>query len=160
MGRDLTALRVGFEQGLYCRDDVREWVDAEIVARDVLAPELLELATMSRRHDVEIVGLLKALDGDVPIEVTARLEIAVVSEMYRRGRLSFRDTIGALESCRAWTPGLPESIAEAILQLMCAYDVAEYGSYGTLEDVRSELDAFLAEHPFPGAASVDAPDAR
>jgi hypothetical protein len=46
---DLTALRIGFEQGLYSRDDVRAWVDAEVTARDVLPPQLLDLATMATR---------------------------------------------------------------------------------------------------------------
>ena len=157
MGQDLTALRVGFERGLYSRDDVRAWVDAEIAARDVLPPDLLELATMAHRHDVEIVALLAALDGDVPVEVVARMEIAILGELYHRGRLSFRDTVGALETCRAWTPGLPESIGDAILQLACAYDVAAYGSYGTLDEVRAELGRFLDDYRLGAASSLLAP---
>jgi hypothetical protein len=52
---------------------VRVWVDAEIAAYDVLPPQLLELATMAHRHDLEVVALLKGLDGGVPNDVAARL---------------------------------------------------------------------------------------
>lgn len=142
-------LRVGFERGLYSRADVRAWVDAEIAARDVLPPQLLDLATMAHEPDQEVVALLKGLEGEVASEVEVRLNLGALRELYLLGRSSLAATISSLYTLAAWSEALSEEERSAIYSLDAAFDLVEYGANGTIDEVRVELKEFLAPYTLP-----------
>ncbi len=50
---EIVLLRMGFEEGLFGRDDVRAWVDRESALLDQLPAALLELATLTHKPDHE-----------------------------------------------------------------------------------------------------------
>ena len=147
MSEDVLLLRMGFAHGLYTRDDVRTWVDREIGLRAVLPGELLELATIAHRDDKEIISLLKGLEGGLPELVTVRGELAVLGELYRRGGLSMATVINELCAIANEVDALPEDVRSTIYWLDGALDLAG-AEYGTMQDVRHELEQFLMRYPF------------
>jgi hypothetical protein len=146
MSEDLLMLRMGFAHALYSRDDVRAWVDREIGQQAVLPSELLQLATMAHRHDEEVISLLKGLEGDVPEVVAVRAELAVLGELYRRGRLSMFMVIHELARVAGQVEGLPADERSAIVSLDEGLGLV--GQYGTVEDVQRDLEEFLGRYPF------------
>jgi hypothetical protein len=143
---ELTALRIGFEEGLYSRDDVRAWVDREIAAREQLAPEILELATMAHKPDQEVVALLKGLEPETSAEDEALMELAALGELYRQGKGSLATTISRLYCLANSGKGLSEDQCSAIYHLECALDLVDCG-IGIVDEVRVELEEFLASYP-------------
>ena len=145
--RELVTLRLGFEEGLFTRDDVRTWVDLEIVRVRELPAALLELSTLTHKSDHEIVELLRALEPDVSAAIQANVAVAVLGAQYLAGRVTLRDAVSRLYSMAAFNEGLSEDERSLIYELDSALDLAAESIYGTLEEVRTQLDAFFAERP-------------
>lgn|GEM_PF-5521349 len=155
MSSELTALRLGFEAGLYSRDHVGAWVDREVAARDQLPSELLELATMAHKRDEEVVALLRSLECEVPEAELARLKVAVIAELYRRGKLDLAGTVYALEGVLTWTPSVAEEDRSVIHDIVLHNDAAEFSGYGSVDDVRTKIREFLARRHWNGLEKVD-----
>ena len=145
--RELVTLRLGFEEGLFTRDDVRTWVDLEIVRVHELPAALLELSTLSDKSDHEIVTLLRALEPDVPAAVQAKIAVAVLGALYAAGRVSLRDVVSRLSSMATFTEGLADGERATMYGLDAALDLAQELIDDTLEQVREDVDAFFANYP-------------
>lgn len=149
MHDELALLRVGFDHGLFTREDVRHWVDRQLETRDVLPSELLDLTTLAHKRDDEIVKLLAALESPSTPCVLARLTLAVFAALYRRGNVSMGDCIARLASLLSWSDGLTGDERARLDTLECAYDLAVYGTYGSVEDVEDDLKQFLSAYELP-----------
>ncbi|MFI5299294.1 MAG: hypothetical protein ACHREM_14460 [Polyangiales bacterium] len=138
---------VGFEMGLLARDDVGAWVDVEVERCEVVAGPLLELTTLKDKHEVDIAHLLNDLALRPSEKVQAPIALGILGELLRRKRITSRDAI-----CQA------SRLADAIsrdeycttLGLEDEYDLAEYGTYGQLDDAERAIAAFFERYRLSG----------
>lgn len=134
-------LRVGFDVGLYSRDDVASWVDDSILAADQPCDALLELATLCHRSDTEVAGLLDELSEPLRSEERFLLYVKAIGALYEKGSL---DLGGALHALRQQL--MFETPSEYELDgLHDAYALAVQGTYGTLAEVEQAFRRFLKE---------------
>jgi hypothetical protein len=131
---------VGFEMGLYSREDLATWVDAEVARRDRLPDPLLELTVLRCKHDVDIAALLRGLAGDVPGTDRATLELGTLRELVEDGHVPVRQA--AYQALRIANAIGWDVYCEAI-GLVDLFDLAEAGTYGSVEDAEREFLAFL-----------------
>ena len=87
-------------------------------------------------------------DGVGPA-VQAQAGLAVLGAQYAKGRVSLRDVVSRLYRMAAYNEGLSDDERSAIYELDAALDLAAETMYGTLEDVRVQVDAFFANCPIP-----------
>jgi hypothetical protein len=150
--QDPLRLLLGFEMGLYSRDDVSTWVFAEVERYDVIPDPLLELTVLAGKHDVDVANLLRALAPEVTPEVRMKMEIGTLREMVACDGISLHRAV-------SWAASVANDVSWDIyceaIGLEDAYELAENGTYGTVADVerdiRSFLDRFALDSPPPFA---------
>ncbi|MFI5296946.1 MAG: hypothetical protein ACHREM_02520 [Polyangiales bacterium] len=133
-------MAVGFDMGLYTRDDVGAWVDVEVERCEALVGPLLDLTTLNGKHDVDIEHLLFDLADRPSDNVRASVALGVLGEMVRRKQLTSRDAI-----CQASRLAELISCSEygAALSLEDQYYLAVAGIHGTLDEVERDIVAFF-----------------
>lgn len=141
---DAEALRLGLIVGLVHPNQVVAWADGIIMAnRAVEAPVVLDLTLAADRPLAELVSFL----GEVPGTVDAAAVGRRVAKQLREGLAV--GTLDVIEVARAMYRLLREGYAPDREFENMAYsaddevDLALEGTYGTLEDVRTELTQFL-----------------
>jgi hypothetical protein len=143
-----TALAVGFELGLYSRDDVAEWVPEAVDRVDVLPDPLLELTTLKGKQDVDIVTLLYQLGPARRPAERARDRFAVLHELLTTNRINLGDAARQMYRIALEDLSPDDEGGEyfACLSLDDQYDLARDGTYGTLDDVRRGVVDFLQRY--------------
>lgn len=140
------ALRLGFEEGLFDRNDVADWVGDQVERADSVPSALLELVPIVGLDDADIEALLRELAGPVACEVESRVRIDVLCHAYRSGRLDVRalalhlSTVAITDS-----ESLPEEVWWAASGLHDALLLADAGQYGTVAEAEADVIAFVEE---------------
>ncbi len=142
------ALAVGFELGLYSRDDVAEWVTEAVERVDMLPGPLLELTTLKGKHDVGIVKLLYQLGSARSPAEQARDRFAVLRELLITDRVDLSDAVKQMNriALEDLSPDVDGHEYFACLGLDDQYDLANGGVYGTIDDVRQQVLEFLERY--------------
>ncbi len=140
-------LSLGFSYGLYSLKDVGAWVDAKILEspEDISEP-LLALTSLKNRHMVDISNDLRALAGEVPKDVLARIELSVLLELHERGKMT-------LEVISERLPWISEPISREVyyeaMSLQDTFELAEDG-HGNLDEVKEAILEFLERQGLEG----------
>jgi hypothetical protein len=152
--RSPVVVALGFEMGLYSRADVSAWVDRVVAQVEAVDGPLLELVTLRGKHDTEIVRLLSVLAGTKTSAELARTRLGILYELFTSDRIDLGRT-----TAQVFRVGLDGFTNEgeheeynACIGLDDAYELADAGTYGTLQTVREEVLAFLK----PYADALDA----
>ena len=143
---NLVHLLVGFETGLYTRDDVSDWIYAEIERHDELSGALLELTTLHGKDDLEVARLLRSLVPSTTREARARRELAALGDLLSAGRVAARVAVYAASRIAARVSRDDHNKA---MSLEARFEVAEIGVYANMADVERDLAAFLARFATP-----------
>jgi hypothetical protein len=142
---DVDTLRVGLELGRYTRGDVTAWVDEAVLCYERVPDALLELSTITHRSIEEIVALLAELSpGGVDLW---RLAVTMFADDFRCGRRDLVATVVQVLNA-AYRAGMYETPAldTDLFQLEDGLDLATSGTYGTLDEVRLDLERFFAKY--------------
>jgi len=151
---DADTLAVGLELGRYSRADVTDWVSEAVLRYEKLPAALLELTAVAHREMGEIVALLRQLstcDAD-----RWRIALAMITDDWRSGACGLETTVDRLVGAAHLYRSLEETSKSqiAVYVLQDQLELAESGTFGTLDDVRAHLEAFLAQYALrePGGA--------
>jgi hypothetical protein len=142
---DADTLAVGLELERYSRADVSEWVDADVLRHQRLPDALLELTTLAHRETEEIVKLLRALSTSDEARLW-RIAVTMIAEDYRGGACALEPTVERLVTAGRRYGAYETPAAGELYFLEDGVSLASDGTWGTLEDVREHLEAFLAEY--------------
>lgn len=136
---DACQLSVAFQVGALSRTDVASWVDSQVELADSVAGPLLELCTLAPKTDSQIVELLDRLAG----ERDNRRKIVWLAGAVREGRISLERAIRFLESSSCdW---LSDNERQEVLRLADGYSLASSGTWGTLDDIHRDFEAFVSD---------------
>jgi hypothetical protein len=148
-GAELVALRLGFEEGLFSRADVRAWVDREVARLPELSAALLDLTTLGGKSDRDVVELLRILEPELPAATKAHLVLGVVAALHLAERIPLSQAVSRLSSIATFEVGLSDAERSVIYELDATLDLAAEGFYSTLEEVRERTCAFLSTYQLP-----------
>jgi hypothetical protein len=139
------ALRIGLLARYVEPDEVVAWADGAIAAGDVPGPELIEVSLGGVLPVDELARALKAIPGEISKPAVARTVLSQMAAALRRDSMTCRGIVQALYqmSLDELAPS-PDARAE-MLQLDDELDLAESGTYGSLQDVHVKLTRFLSE---------------
>jgi hypothetical protein len=144
---DADALRLGLIVGLIDRQHVVAWADQLIRSDRVAeAPVVLDLAVATHHSVADVVSLLHQVPGDVDRATVGR---RLATQL--RGALAC-GTLDVVGVARAMYRVLHEGYAPDHEFESMAYwaddgvDLALQGVYGSLDQVRAELEGFLARY--------------
>lgn len=139
------AMALAFDMRLRTRDDVATWVGALVLELDVLPDALLELTTLRRKDDDEIIRLLEELGPRVAPQETARLVVALLDDALAEERVTCARAFSYLWNL-VMRDELPRNDTVAIYQIGDTYD------WGRAEEADAAVRVFLHERRSPGAA--------
>jgi len=141
-------LALAIERGFIPSDGAVAWACELVVREEKPSAELVDLAGAIRPHPLDVVGLLRRLPGEAdPLRVFRKV-LGIARELLRTQPDALPRITRGLELMAI------EGRAPAPLAGPCyAFDderlLAEQGSYGTVEEVRAELLAFLETEALP-----------
>ncbi len=147
MSERISALEIaiGFECGLYDRGDVVDWVASEVIAGACVEGPLLELCTLAHLRGDEIARELHALASEEVEPVpAARVKLACLGLMVEADRI---DLSAALD--HRWfltAEGLTEQECASMEHLEYGYELASWGTHGTVDQVRADFLAFTSQY--------------
>lgn len=144
---DAEALRLGLIAGTSSIADVVAWADSIILAdRASEAPSVLDLSVSSRRPAADVIALLSAVPGrpdaqEVGRRQAIRLRTALINQ--ELGIVSI-----ARAMYRLMLDGYsPDADFESMAYVADdGVDLALQGTYGTLDEVRRDVLAFLERY--------------
>jgi hypothetical protein len=144
---DAEALRLGLIAGTTSIGEVVAWADSVILSdRSGEAPTVLDLSVSSRRPVADVVSLLSAVPGAAdPRDVGRRLAIQLRTALVNQ-ELSIIAVARAMY--RLMLDGYsPDADFESMAYVADdGVDLALEGTYGTLDDVRRDVRAFLERY--------------
>ena len=151
------ALRVGLLAGYVTPTEVVAWADGLIAADGLPEPELIEVSLGGGKPVDELARALNEIRGEVRRPLLARAILGQMAAAVRRDAATGR--AAARQLYQMWLDDLvpsPEARTQMI-RLDDAFNLAESGTWGTLDKVQAELVEFLAEWTAcsaePGATS-------
>lgn len=152
------ALRAGLLAGYVGPDDVIAWADGLLVSGDVPEPELIEVSLAVGKPIDELARALSAVRGKVCRPRLARVILGQMAAAVRRDPATGRGV--ARQLFQMWLDDLvPSPAARAQMgRLDDAFDLAESGAWGALEEVQAELVEFLSEWAEGSTERGAAPD--
>lgn len=138
-------MAVGFESGLYDRGNVVDWVSSEALARDRVEGPLLALCTLAHLRGDDIARELYALAAqEAELVPMAQVKLACLGLLVDANRI---DLSAALD--HRWfltAEGLTEQECAAMEHLEYGYELAAWGTLGTLDQVRADFLAFTSRY--------------
>ena len=139
------ALRVGLLAGYISPAEVVAWADGVIAAGDVPGPELIEVSLGGGLPVDELARTLNAIRGEVsPIQL-ARTILCQMAAAFRRDPTTGR-AIARLLYQMYLDDLVPSSEARVQMsRLDDAFNLAESGASGTIQEVQTELAEFLSQ---------------
>ena len=139
-------LRLGIRGGWLKIADAVAWADRQIDQTPQPDLALVDLALAQNRTREEVVALLEAVPGSADSVAVMRCCLNDLLETVEREPRLAPDAARWLEAA-ANRGELPESeFGLEAFGLDDAFALAEQGTYGTLEDARDRLVAFLRQH--------------
>lgn len=138
-------LAIGFECGVYDRGNVVDWVSSEALAHDRVEGPLLELCTLAHLRGDDIARELYALAAqEAELVPMAQVKLACLGLLVDANRI---DLSAALD--HRWfltAEGLTEQERSSMEHLEYGYELASWGTHGTLEQVRADFLEFTARY--------------
>lgn len=139
-------LRLGIRGGWLKINDAVAWADGQIERTQRPALALLDLALAHDRTREEVAALLDAVPGSADSVAVMRCCLNDLREAVERDPRLAPDAARWLEAT-ANRGELPEfEFGSEPFALADAFALAEDGSYGTVEEARYRLIAFLRQH--------------
>lgn len=139
-------LRLGIRGGWLKIDEAVSWADRQIERTQQPPLALVDLALAHNRTREEVAALLEAIPGSADLVAVMRSSLNDLLDAVEREPRLAPDAARWLEAA-AIRGELPESeFGSEAFELDDAFALAEQGSYGTVEQARDRLVAFLQEH--------------
>ncbi len=139
-------LRLGIRGGWLKIDEAVSWADRQIERTQQPPLALVDLALAHNRTREEVAALLEAIPGSADLVAVMRSSLTDLLDAVEREPRLAPDAARWLEAA-AIRGELPESeFGSEAYGLDDAFALAEQGSYGTVEQARDRLVAFLQEH--------------
>jgi hypothetical protein len=137
-------LHCGFRLGYFSRQDIEHWADRQIEEQGQPSLELIELAILRGKHDMDVLALLSQASAALGPRLWIELTIGMVGRLYRAGGASLESSVRGLFSLVLDNRdnALTNEEMGTIYWLDDAYDLAVRGTYGTVEDVEKEFLTF------------------
>jgi RNAse (barnase) inhibitor barstar len=148
-------LRIALAMDLIAKDAVVAWADRIIAVLDKPPIQVIDVSLSAGRPEVVVMDLLAAVPGSGDLAAAAHRALRLLLLEARAGRVPLERVVEALWAYSNWAT-VPEGERVRAGNLTDALICAQRGYYGTLESVRSEIEAFLVEHvagDAPGSAA-------
>lgn len=94
--RNPIVFALGFEMGLYSRDDVSDWVNRALSEVETVDAPLLDLTTLRDKDDTEIVKLLDQLGDCATNADRGRIRLGVLYQLLTAGKIDLGRTTSQL----------------------------------------------------------------
>jgi hypothetical protein len=137
-------LHCGFRLGYFSRQDIEHWADRQIEEQGQPSLELIELAILRGKHDMDVLALLSQASADLGPRLWIELTIGVIRQLYRDGRASLEWSIRELYllARERQDDVLTKAEMGAIYRLDDGYDLAVSHTYGTVKEVENHFLTF------------------
>jgi len=149
------ALAIAIERGIARPQEAIDWACQLVVTQTNPSEQVLELAGALRPHPLDVVGMLRQFPGSVDASHVFRKVLARIRDLLHDRPSAWPEVAAVLEQM-AINGEVPSSLEGACYSFDDQRLLAEEGVYGNLDQVHSELLAFLeaeAESPVEHGAS-------
>jgi hypothetical protein len=132
----------GYKIGYYKDSDIESWAVRQIDTLDEPPLALIELMTVRDKYPIDVMNLLKSLGGVLTPSAMVDAQIGFLGLLYDSKRITVNRAIGGLFKL-VHDAGVTDEQQSMIYWLDDRYDLAVAGTYGTIEQVESELNSFM-----------------
>jgi hypothetical protein len=148
-------LAIAIERGIASPKEAMDWACELVVAQTNPSEQVLELAGALHPHPLDVVAMLRRFPGSADPSRVFRKLLARIRDLLRDRPSAWPEVTALLEQM-AIQGSVPSPLEGPCYSFDDQRLLAEQGDYGTVDEVHSELLAFLeaeAESPVDHAAS-------
>jgi hypothetical protein len=133
---------IAIERGIVSPQEAIDWACELVAARTSPSDQLLELAGALQPHALDVVGMLRRFPGSADATQVFRKVLGRIRDLLRDRPSAWPEVTALLEQM-AIDEKVPSTLEGACYNFDDQRLLAEDGTYGTIEQVHSELIAFL-----------------
>ena len=136
--------RIGLRLHLLQPHDVELWVDRALQSDEKIAWPLTELVHASNLASSARDELLGEIPGESNKFLPGYLVLSLVQRQFRKGDITLETSIRVARDLGT-VGSLPATVFQAVDSLDDGLQLAQSGTYGSIEDIRRETEQFLSQ---------------